>query len=105
MRQTHAPGDKLFVDYAGNTVSITDRDTGEIREASIFVAAMGASSYTYCEATWSQSLPDWIGSHVRAFEYMDRAPMALVPDNLKSGLTKPRQADVETAFPEHLPHQ
>jgi len=60
MRQTHTPGKKLFVDYAGITVSITDRGTGEIREAAIFTAAMGASSYTYCEATWSQSSP--IGS-------------------------------------------
>lgn len=77
-------------------MSITDRDTGEIREAAIFVAAMGASSYTYCEATWStQSLPDWIGSHVRAFEYMGRAPMALVPDNLKSGVTRPCCYDPE----------
>ena len=88
MRQTHTPGDKLFVDYAGNTVSITDVNTGEIREAAIFVAAMGASSYTFCEATWSQSLPDWIGSHVRAFEHMGAAPAALVPDNLKSGVTR-----------------
>jgi transposase len=89
MRQTHTPGEKLFVDYAGNTVSIIDRGTGEIRAAAIFVAAMGASSYTYCEATWSQSLPDWIGSHVRAFEHMGAAPAVLVPDNLKSGVIKP----------------
>ena len=95
MRQTHTPGDKLFVDYAGNTVPVTDRDTGEIREAAIFVAAMGASSYTYCEATWSQTLPDWIGSHVRAFEHMNAAPHALVPDNLKSGVTRPCYYDPE----------
>jgi transposase len=88
MRQTHAPGDKLFVDYAGNTVSVVNGNTGEIREASIFVAAMGASNYTYCEATWSQSLPDWIGSHVRTLEHLGGSPAALVPDNLKSGVTK-----------------
>jgi transposase len=88
MRQTHAPGDKLFVDYAGNTVPVVDGNTGEIREASIFVAALGASNYTYCEATWSQSLPDWIGSHVRTLEHLGGSPAALVPDNLKSGVTK-----------------
>ena len=58
MRQTHAPGEKLFIDYAGPTVSIIDAMTGEIRQAAIFVAVLGASNYTYCEATWSQSLPD-----------------------------------------------
>jgi transposase len=88
MRQSHAPGDKLFVDYAGNTVPVVDGNTGEIREASIFVAALGASSYTYCEATWSQSLPDWIGSHVRTLEHLGGSPAAFVPDNLKSGVTK-----------------
>lgn len=88
MRQTHAPGDKLFVDYAGNTVPIVDGNTGEIRQASIFVAALGASNYTYCEATWSQSLSDWIGSHVRTLEHLGGSPAALVPDNLKSGVTK-----------------
>ena len=87
MRQTHAPGEKLFVDYAGPTVPITDPMTGEIRQAAIFVAVLGASNYTYCEATWSQSLPDWIGSHVRAFEYINGSPALLVPDNLRSGVT------------------
>ena len=60
MRQSHPAGERLFVDYAGQTVEIVD---GEVREAQVFVAAMGASSYTYAEATWTQSLPDWIGSH------------------------------------------
>lgn len=86
MRQTHAPGEKLFVDYAGPTVSIIDPMTGEIRQAAIFVAVLGASNYAYCEATWSQSLPDWIGSHVRAFEHINGVPALLVPDNLKSGV-------------------
>ena len=88
MRQTHTPGEKLFVDYAGPTVSIIDPLTGEIKEAAIFVAVLGASNYTYCEATWSQSLPDWIGSHVRAFEFFGGVPAVLVPDNLKSGVNK-----------------
>ena len=87
MRQTHAPGEKLFVDYAGPTVPIIDPMTGEIRQAVIFVAVLGASNYAYCEATWSQSLPNWIGSHVRSFEHLNGITALLVPDNLKSGVT------------------
>ena len=64
MRQSHAPGERLFVDYSGQTVPVIDPATGEVRQAQIFVAVLGASNYTYVEATWSQSLPDWIGSHV-----------------------------------------
>lgn len=63
MRQTHTPGEKLFVDYAGQTIPIIDGATGEIRQAQLFVAVLGASNYTYAEATWTQKLPDWIGSH------------------------------------------
>src|SRR5487761_2688890 len=74
MRQTHTPGEKLFVDYAGHTVPIIDGMSGEIRQAQIFVAVLGASSYTYAEATWTQALPDWIGSHVRTFEFMGGVP-------------------------------
>ena len=86
MRQTHRAGEKLFVDYAGHTAQVIDRYTGEIREAQIFVAVLGASNYTYAEATWTQSLPDWIGSHVRAFSYLGSVPAIVVPDNLKSGV-------------------
>ena len=67
MRQDHRAGEKLFVDYAGQTVDIVNPDTGEIRSAQIFVATLGASNYSFAEATFSQSLPDWIGSHVKAF--------------------------------------
>jgi transposase len=67
LRQTHRAGEKLFVDYAGQTVPVTDPATGEIHQGQIFVAVMGASNYTYAEATWTQTLPDWIGAHVRAF--------------------------------------
>lgn len=88
LRQTHTPGEKLFVDYAGPTVPVTDPMTGEIREAAIFVAVLGASNYTYCDATWSQTLPDWTASHVRAFEFFGGTPAILVPDNLKSGVNK-----------------
>jgi transposase len=88
MRQTHRAGEKLFIDYAGPTVPVVSATTGEIRPASIFVAVLGASNYTYAEATWSQSLPDWLGSHVRAFEFFGGTPALLVPDNLKSGVSK-----------------
>ena len=69
MRQEHRAGEKLFVDYAGQTAPIIDRQTGEIRQAQIFVAVLGASSYTFAEATWSQKLPDWLGSHARCFAF------------------------------------
>jgi transposase len=88
MRQTHTPGERLFVDYAGKTVGVTDGATGEIREAQIFVAVLGASNYTYLEATWSQQLPDWIGSHVRALDFFGGCTALWVPDNLRSGVTK-----------------
>jgi transposase len=88
MRQEHRAGEKLFVDYAGHTVAITDRHSGELRHAAIFVAVLGASSYTYAEATWSQELPEWIGSHVRCFEFLGALPQIVVPDNLKSAVTQ-----------------
>lgn len=88
MRQVHVAGEKLFVDYCGQTVAVIDAETGESREAQVFVAVWGASNYTYAEATWSQSLPDWIGSHVRAFEFSGGLPEAVVPDNLRSGVSK-----------------
>ena len=65
MRQHHAAGDKVFVDYSGKKIGIVDPETGVVREAEIFVAVLGASNYTYAEATWTQTLPDWIGAHVR----------------------------------------
>lgn len=86
MRQDHRAGEKLFVDYAGQTKEIVDRDTGEVRDAQIFVAVLGASNYSYAEATLSQTLPDWIGSHVRTFAYFGAVPAIVVPDNLKSGV-------------------
>ncbi len=68
------------MDYAGQTVAITDRHSGESRAAAIFVAVLGASSYTYAEATWSQELPEWIGSHVRCFDFLGAVPEIVVPD-------------------------
>ncbi len=90
MRQTHPAGEKLFVDYAGQTIEIVDGRTGEVRAAQLFVAVLGASSYTYAEATLSQSLPDWIGSHCRAFAHFGGVPAQTVSDNLKAGITKTR---------------
>ena len=86
MRQTHKAGEKLFVDYAGQTVPIICKSTGEVQFAQIFVAVLGASNYTFCEATWSQGLPDWIGSHARAFAFLGGVPMMVVPDNLLCGV-------------------
>lgn len=88
MRQVHRAGEKCFIDYAGQTVAVIDRRTGEAREAQIFVAVLGASNYTYCEATWTQKLPDWIGSHVRALEDFGAVPELLIPDNLRSAVTR-----------------
>lgn len=88
MRQTHRAGEKLFVDYCGMTLPVVNPDTGEIRQAQVFVAVLGASSYTYAEATWSQKVPDWIGSHVRAFSFYGGLPDIVVPDNLKSAVSR-----------------
>jgi transposase len=89
MRQTHAGGDKLFVDYAGDRAPVViDRLTGEIREAWIFVAVLGASNFTYAEATWTQGLADWIGAHTRAFEAIGGVPNLIVPDNAKTAVIK-----------------
>lgn len=88
MRQQHKAGEKCFIDYCGPTVPIVSGSTGEIRQAQIFVAVLGASNYTYAEATLTQSLPDWLHSHVRAFEFFGGTPALLVPDNLKSGVNK-----------------
>jgi transposase len=87
MRQSHKAGEKLFVDYAGLTVGVTAPTTGEVRQVPVFVATLGASSYTFAEATESQALPDWIGSHVRAFAFFGGVTELLVCDNLKSGVT------------------
>lgn len=88
LRQEHKAGEKIFVDYAGQTVPVVDPDTGEIREAQIFVAVLGASNYTFAEATWTQSLPDWTSSHVRMFAFYGGVSELLIPDNLGSGVSK-----------------
>jgi transposase len=106
MRQHHRAGEKLFVDYAGQTVEVVSRDTGEVRTAQIFVAVLGASRYTFCEATWSQGSEDWIGSHMRAFAYFGGVSEVVVPDNLKSAVDRPHRydPDINRAYAEMLRH-
>ena len=89
MRQTHAAGDRLFVDYAGDGVPVVvDRLTGELRMAQIFVAVLGASSFTFAHASWTQALPDWIDAHVRALSAIGGVPHMLLPDNTKTAVIK-----------------
>jgi transposase len=89
MRQTHIAGEKLFVDYAGDGVPVViDRLTGEIRIAQVFVAVLGASSFPYAQASWTQGLADWIDARVRAFEAISGVPHLLVPDNAKIAVAK-----------------
>ena len=89
MRQTHLAGDKLFVDWAGDTVPVVDAVSSTMRPAHLFVAVLGASSYTFAIACWSETLPDWIGAHAAALNFLGGVPKAVVPDNLKAGITTP----------------
>ena len=82
-------GEKLFVDWAGDAIAVFDPITGAEHGARIFVAALGASNYTYAEARWTETLPDWIGAHVNALSAIGGVPKAVVCDNLKAGITKP----------------
>lgn len=88
MRQHHIAGERAFVDFAGDTIEVICSETGEVRQAQIFVGVLGASSYTYAEAVWTQGLPDWIGAHVRMLVYFGGVPEQLVSDNLRAGITK-----------------
>jgi transposase len=88
MRQSHLAGERMFVDYAGTTLAVMDGLTGEVMTAQLFVAVLGASSLTYAEATWTQGLSDWIGSHTRAFAFMGGVSAMVVCDNLRSGITR-----------------
>lgn len=88
MRQVHRAGEKVFIDYSGDTVAVIDARTGEVRAAEIFVATLGASKYAYAEATWTQTLPDWIGSNIRMLEFFGAVPSLWVPDNLKAAIKK-----------------
>ena len=96
MRQPHRAGEKLFVDYAGQSIPVINRHSGEVHEATVFVAVLGASNYTYAEATWTQSLPDWIGSHVRTFAALGGVPEVVIPDNLKAAVTRAHRYEPES---------
>lgn len=106
MRQLHKAGDKMFVDYCGDTVAIIDKTTGGEKRAQVFVAVLGASNYLFAEASWSQSSEDWINSHVHALEFFGGVPKAIVPDNLKSGVTKANyyDPDINVSYLEFAKH-
>jgi transposase len=93
MRQTHAGGEKVFVDFAGDTIDIFDPVTGEAHAMKLFVAAMGASNYTYAEACPSEGLSDWISVHANLFRYLGGVPKFVVCDNLKAAVTNPDRYD------------
>jgi transposase len=88
MRQTHKAGEKTFIDYSGDGPVLTDAKTGEQTKLELFVAVLGASSYTYAEATLTQTSPDWINSHVRMTEFFGGSSEIWIPDNLRSGVTR-----------------
>lgn len=106
LRQTHRAGEKLFVDYAGQTIPVADPATGKTREARLFVSTLGASSYTFARAAFSEDLPSWIEAHVRALTFFGGVPEILVPDNLKSGVTKPcaYEPDINPTYQEMARH-
>ena len=93
LRQEHKAGEKMFVDWAGATIPVYDRHTGQAWQAPLFVAALGASSYTWAEATRDQQMEAWLQAHVHAFEYFDGIPALTVPDNTKTGVTKAHRYD------------
>jgi len=106
LRQTHRAGERLFVDYAGQTIPVANPATGQTREARLFVATLGASSYTFARAAFSEDLPSWIEAHVRAFAFFGGVPEILVPDNLKSGVTRPctYEPDINPTYQEMARH-
>jgi len=89
MRLERKAGEKLFVDWSGDTIAVIDPKTGEIHEAQLFVAVLGSSSYLYAEATWTQQLQDWIMAHVRAIGFLGAVPKLLIPDNTKTAVKRP----------------
>lgn len=106
LRQEHKAGEKLFVDYAGDTIPIYDPHGGPELQASLFVAVLGASNYTYAEATENQKLENWIGAHIRAFEYIGGLAELLVPDNTRTGVSRAcrYEPDLNPAYQEMAEH-
>jgi transposase len=88
MPANHKAGEKLFIDYAGKKLHIIDRETGEIKPVEVFVATLGASQYTYVEASFTQRIPDFLSSIQNALQYFGGVPACIIPDNLKSAVTK-----------------
>ena len=106
LRHEHKAGEKLFVDYAGDTIPIHDPQGGPVRQASLFVAVLGASNYTYAEATWSQGLEDWLGAHLRTFEFLGAVPKLVIPDNARTGVSRAcrYEPDLNPAYQEMARH-
>ena len=106
LRHEHKAGEKLFVDYAGDTIPVHDPQGGPARPACIFVAVLGASNYTYAEATGSQGLEDWLGAHVRTFEFLGAVPQLVVPDNARTGVSRAcrYEPDLNPAYQEMALH-
>jgi transposase len=106
MRQEYKAGEKCFVDYAGMTIDITDPATGEIKEAQVFVGTLGASNYTFAEASWTQNLEDWLASHRRMLEFFEGSPEIIVPDNLKTGVRRACyfEPDINRSYLEFAEH-
>ena len=88
LRQEYQAGEKLFVDWAGETIPIHNREGGETLKGHLFVAVLGASSYTYAEVTADEQMDNWLGAHMQAFEFFGDAPKLIVPDNAKTGVNK-----------------
>jgi transposase len=106
MRQIHKAGDKVFIDYSGKRFDLIDPDTGEVRPSEIFVGVLGASNYTFAEATWTQQLPDFLASQRRMFEFFGGVPALVVPDNLKSAVTKScrYEPDINPTYAKFIEH-
>ncbi len=106
MRQPHRAGERVFVDYAGQTVPVVDPKTGEVRYAHIFVGVLPASNYTYSEAQWSEDLENWIYGHIRLFEFLGGVPEIVQPDNTKTGVKNPSyyEPDLNPTYQEMAAH-
>jgi transposase len=106
LRQEHRAGEKLFTDYAGDTIKVTDPATGEKKPVYVFVATLGASNYTYTEATADMGLASWVGAHGRALEFFGGVPEIIVPDNTKCAVTRPDryEPDLNPTFAEMAAH-
>jgi transposase len=106
MRHSHRAGETLFVDSAGQTMPVVNALTGEVRAAAIFIAVLGTSNSPFAEATWSQSLPDWIGSHVRAFAALGGVPQVVVPDHLQAAVSRPHRYEppLTRTYADRAPH-